>query len=199
MDEEERERHDANKEMVQAQRKEEQRRKRRERYAANREKEIQQVLEYKAIHRDKINAIGRKYHAEHRDEVNKKRREYSALHREELNAKQRAYNAAHRDEIREKRKGYARVRGRKEKLETLQRYSSDVPSCVCCGETIIEFLCIDHINGNGNKHRKEIGLERGQKMYHWLKKNNYPDGFQVLCCNCNTAKGLYGQCPHQLK
>ena len=28
------------------------------------------------------------------------------------------------------------------------------------------------------------------------RKNNYPEGFQVLCSNCNFAKGKYGSCPH---
>jgi hypothetical protein len=30
-----------------------------------------------------------------------------------------------------------------------------------------------------------------------LIKNNFPDGFQVLCHNCNMSIGLYGYCPHQ--
>jgi hypothetical protein len=68
--------------------------------------------------------------------------------------------------------------------------------CTCCGETTYEFLAIDHINNNGAKHRKEIGLG-GSRIYRWLKDNNYPDGFQVLCHNCNQAKGHYGECPHQ--
>jgi predicted restriction endonuclease len=66
--------------------------------------------------------------------------------------------------------------------------------CACCGERRYEFLSIDHINGGGNKHRKEIG---NGKIYLWLIKNSYPEGFQVLCCNCNQAKGHYGYCPHE--
>lgn len=65
--------------------------------------------------------------------------------------------------------------------------------CVCCGETEPKFLCIDHINGGGAKHVREIG----GNFYHWLKKSGYPEGFQVLCHNCNMAKGFYGSCPHQ--
>jgi len=34
-------------------------------------------------------------------------------------------------------------------------------------------------------------------LYSWLKKNNFPKGFQVLCMNCNFAKGKLGKCPHQ--
>ena len=64
--------------------------------------------------------------------------------------------------------------------------------CVCCGETRKEFLSIDHKNGNGNKHRREIG---SHDIYHWLKKNNYPEGFQFLCFNCNMGKYTYSVCP----
>lgn len=69
-------------------------------------------------------------------------------------------------------------------------------ACTCCGENNIKFLCIDHINGGGNKHREKVGGS-GSKTYQWLRKNNYPKGFQVLCHNCNMAKGLYGECPHE--
>ena len=66
--------------------------------------------------------------------------------------------------------------------------------CVCCGETIIEFLTIDHINGGGTKHRKEVV---GGRLYDWLIKNNFPEGYQILCMNCNMAEGIFGGCPHK--
>jgi len=68
--------------------------------------------------------------------------------------------------------------------------------CACCGETRKEFLSIDHKNGNGNKQKKEIGARTSQEFYCWLKENNYPDGFQVLCFNCNCGKGTYSVCPY---
>jgi hypothetical protein len=67
--------------------------------------------------------------------------------------------------------------------------------CNCCGETHIEFLTIDHINNDGSIDRKRG--RSGATMYAWLKKNNYPEGYQVLCWNCNEAKSRYGICPHQ--
>lgn len=69
--------------------------------------------------------------------------------------------------------------------------------CNCCGESRLEFLAVDHINGNGKKHREEIGSKGGNKIYIWLIQHNFPSGFQVLCHNCNMAKGFYGYCPHQ--
>jgi hypothetical protein len=70
--------------------------------------------------------------------------------------------------------------------------------CKCCGEDNIAFLNIDHIDGNGNTHRKEIGKSSGIGFYTWLKKNNFPEGFQTLCFNCNIARYKNGGiCPHQ--
>jgi len=68
--------------------------------------------------------------------------------------------------------------------------------CACCGETRREYLSIDHINGSVNKHKKEMGFSSSQALYHWLRENNYPEGFQVLCFNCNYGKSNYSVCPH---
>lgn len=67
------------------------------------------------------------------------------------------------------------------------------PVCRCCGETIIEFLTIDHINGDGYKHRQEIG----GGILRWLRNNGYPEGFQILCMNCNFGKRNGRECPHK--
>jgi hypothetical protein len=78
----------------------------------------------------------------------------------------------------------------------LNYYSQSKMECACCGEKHLEFLTIDHINGGGVKHQKEIGVGR---LYGWLIRNNFPEGFQVLCYNCNCAKGHYNYCPHQVE
>jgi len=68
--------------------------------------------------------------------------------------------------------------------------------CVCCGVTRKEFLTIDHIDGNGYKQKKEIGVTDSNGFYRWLRRNNYPEGFQVLCFNCNCGKRNFSVCPH---
>lgn len=83
------------------------------------------------------------------------------------------------------------------KQEVLSAYSKEELMCACCGEKSLEFLTIDHIDGNGHNDRKVHGS--GVNFYHWLKKNNYPKGFRVLCYNCNCSLGHLGYCPHQEK
>ena len=67
--------------------------------------------------------------------------------------------------------------------------------CACCGETEPLFLTIDHVYDDGGKHRAEIGA--GGKIYNWLLDHNFPEGFQVLCYNCNCGRYRNGGiCPH---
>ncbi len=67
--------------------------------------------------------------------------------------------------------------------------------CACCGESDIDVLCMDHINGDGSEHRKTIG-GKASGMYYWIKRNGYPDSFRILCHNCNQSLGSRGYCPH---
>lgn len=69
--------------------------------------------------------------------------------------------------------------------------------CECCGETTPEFLAIDHVKGGGSKERKLL-KNSAAGMYAKIKSLGYPkDQYQLLCHNCNCAKGWYGRCPHQ--
>ena len=88
-----------------------------------------------------------------------------------------------------------------EKYEALMYYtlrydpSATEPYCNCTGhdERCIELLCIDH---KKKRTKKEKGLA-GKPFYKYLKENNYPEGYQVLCFSCNFVKELYnGKCPH---
>ena len=82
------------------------------------------------------------------------------------------------------------------KLTVLMFYGGNPPKCACCGEGTIQFLAIDHVNGGGNQHRKQSGI-KGGGIYMWLIRNGFPEGYQVLCHNCNCAKGFFGKCPHE--
>jgi hypothetical protein len=75
-------------------------------------------------------------------------------------------------------------------IEVLVHYGG---KCSCCGFDDLNkkinyvgyskrFLCIDVIAGGGSKlHRQTHNLHK------WLKANNYPNGFRVLCAACNVS------------
>lgn len=107
----------------------------------------------------------------------------------------RQYSIRNRPRLKE----YYRQRRQRLKLEVLKHYSkTNAPSCECCGETHIEFLTLDHIYGDGAKHKRSLKLTKGcsSEVYRHLVKEGFPDGFRVLCFNCNCALGFFGYCPH---
>lgn len=87
---------------------------------------------------------------------------------------------------------------RKLKAEVFEAYGGFI--CACCQITEPMFLQIDHVERDGYKLRKEQGL--GASLYQWLKRNDFPSGYQVLCANCNHARSRKdnpsGMCPHEL-
>lgn len=81
----------------------------------------------------------------------------------------------------------------KKRYEVIKHYSNGQFNCNCCGESIYQFLTVDHINNDGAEHRRKIGYN----LCHWLVKNDYPKGFKILCMNCNWGKRVTGTCPHK--
>jgi DNA-directed RNA polymerase subunit RPC12/RpoP len=103
---------------------------------------------------------------------------------------------AARERITEDRRADQRVRGARLHAEyrnaALRHYGG---RCACCGEDNWRFLAIDHIDGGGGQHRREVGT---LSMARWLVQQGFPEGFRLLCHNCNHARGAYGFCPHEL-
>lgn len=91
-----------------------------------------------------------------------------------------------------------KVSGRKIELKQLVFAAYGGAKCGCCGCSIFEFLTIDHINNDGSKQRKEL-KKSGIGFYGWLRSKNYPQGYQVLCYNCNCAKKPGRDCPCKQK
>jgi len=118
--------------------------------------------------------------------------------------KEKLYYMANSEKIRERVKAIYRrnrtdylakikLKTRATKEEVIKAYGG---KCDCCGESHIEFLTIDHTNGDGAAHRRLCGKGRG--IYADLKKRGFPKvGYRCLCLNCNISLGFYGYCPHK--
>ena len=130
-----------------------------------------------------------------KDEINRKRRERAKLPevRKKLREDYKIWKKNNPERASELNKKSLKKYSDKCRKLVFEHYGK---KCVCCGEDIEEFLTIDHINGGGEKHRKRIG----RKINRWLVKNNFPEGFQTLCFNCNWGKHINGGiCPHHKK
>jgi hypothetical protein len=153
-----------------------------------------------------------------RPEARAKRKEYQS--RPEARAKRKEYQS--RPEVKAKAskrnttsefRAKGRILHNNERLKIFQAYSkrlsnSDIPCCNCCGlNSHIDFLAIDHIFGrvemDSIPELVAIGYSsklEGSKLRDWIMQNNFPDGFQILCHNCNFAKGFLknnNTCPHE--
>jgi len=100
--------------------------------------------------------------------------------------------ANYQKQTREEHNAYMRGYYKKCREKCFDHYGRQ---CACCGETELLFLTFDHINGGGNKHNRKVGY-----IPRWLVWKGFPDGFQVLCMNCNLGRSINGGvCPHQEK
>lgn len=113
------------------------------------------------------NAYQSKYYHANRERCGAFSSEWTKMNREKVN------KARHKSDL-------------KYKEMILAHYGGGVLACVRCGYSDIDCLCIDHINGGGTQHIKEIG--GGTFLYHWLENNGFPKEYQTLCMNCNWKK-----------
>lgn len=117
-------------------------------------------------------------------------KEYRKRRRSQLNIQFNEWYARNRAKAR----AAARRRNQEIKREVFDHYGG---KCNCCGESMIEFLTIDHIDNDGAAHRRILGYSgRGTAFYRWIKRNGYPGNLRVLCYNCNSSLGHFGYCPH---
>jgi hypothetical protein len=124
------------------------------------------------------------YYQENKDQIKASVKEYYLNNKEKVRAYNKIYQKAYAEEnadvISEKKQSLRA----KLKAEIMSHYSGGTVSCTC-GYNDIRALSIDHIEGGGTQHRKEIA---SGGLYRWLKKNGFPEGYQVLCMNCQFIK-----------
>lgn len=152
------------------------------------EERLQLARAYKKRNREKMNEYRRKWMAANPE----RKAQYTTQEKLKDPKKFQEANIKAKRKWRAKNREYDRIYSKKIRSEVLTHYGG---KCACCNESYYEFLAIDHMNGFGSRHRRELKIE-GQKFIFWLKRSNYPEGFQVLCHNCNMAIGFNGYCPH---
>jgi hypothetical protein len=134
--------------------------------------------------RRRANATAQRYREANREKVRASVKRWQQANPDKV----RAYVQAHREIFREATKrNYWRHR-----QAVFDHYGW---CCVCCGSA--ERLSIDHIAGDGGKHRRQIGNGRpasSAQLYRWLIANGFPPGFQTLCRRCNLSKGDRAAC-----
>lgn len=160
-------------------------------YKINKERMNSQMKEYYEKNKKNIRKKNKEWYIKNKNKIQKYREIYRKKNKDKLNEwylnnkikllkKQKEYRKIPKvkEKIKEKAKKY-----REKNKEKVFNYYGKV--CNWCGESDKKVLIMDHINNDGVEHRKEIGFRKD--IYGWLIKNNFPEGFQTLCWNCNSG------------
>ncbi len=126
----------------------------------------------------------KEYSLQNRERIRLQKKEYNLKNREKKRLSALKWNTNNKQHIRE----HSREKIQALKKEVLSHYCQpDSPNCVMCGENRLPCLTLDHINDDGAKERKELNMY-GSNFYLWVKRNRYPERYQVLCWNCQYIK-----------
>ena len=155
-------------------------------------KEIEYGKRYYRKHkRDRVGYNAR-YYQEHKEwyknYAHQKWQGLSEEARERENLRSKEWAKAHRGIMRMSR----RKSSLKLKTDVFRLVCRGEIKCCICGESRMDCLSIDHINGGGTQHRKalkqELNVGGGSGFYKWLRDHFQPATYQILCMNCQFIK-----------
>lgn len=138
------------------------------------------------------------YHQKNKEKCNAYSNYYRRIHLKEDARRSREYRKRHPDRIKnlnqnyyKKNKPVVNQKNRDRYIElkklTFSKYSqNNTIECAICGENTLNFLTLDHIKGR-KKHQHST-MFSAAKLWYYLKKNDFPPGYQILCWNCNVIK-----------
>lgn len=121
---------------------------------------------YKLRYPEKVKAEKARYRKAHPEKIKEEKRQYALLHPDRIQKYTKQYNTKLRSEI-------------------IEYYSNGFFRCAICEDNHIEFLEIVKTGPSDNYDCSNFS--QFNKM-QWLKNNNFPDGYIILCSNCNTKR-----------
>jgi len=128
---------------------------------------------------------------EFREKLKKRKREWDAKNVEHVKQYAKERYAKTYPIIRDHHLKYMHDKGVNKRLEILYWYSNGEMNCNECGELHYEFLAVDHMDNNGYAHRSSGELKKySNNIINYLIGNNFPEGYQILCHNCNQIKRM---------
>ena len=149
---------------------------------------------WKEANQDRVKAKNRAWQLQNPDRVKAAQERWKAKNPGLAAQRAAEWYREHKTEIRTQE----RDRYHDLKEQVYLRYGD---ACNCCGETVRQFLSIDHVNNDGNVRRKTLGYGVGKngggvRLYKQIIAEGFPDSYQILCMNCNWGKARNGGvCP----
>jgi hypothetical protein len=146
-------------------------------------------------HKEHIDKKNMEYHWKNREERLKKMKEYQLKNKDAIikYRKKRYHEVIKKNpELMQKHRESVRRCKERYRQKCIEYYSKGKNCCELCGISDIDVLTIDHKNGGGRQERKKLS----NHVEKYLVKNNFPEGYRILCMNCNMKearqKGYYG-------
>ena len=142
--------------------------------------------------KEKRRQVRREWYQRNKDKELSRNKAYRQATRQDRQAARRRWDSANRDERRLKqREAEHAIR-----KEVLIAYGG---VCVCCRETNLRLLTLDHKFDDGAEHRRVFG-QKTMTFMRYLRREGYPQnlGLRVMCYNCNCGRAANGGiCPHE--
>lgn len=126
----------------------------------------------------------KEWYQNNRDKVLENSRRYYQKHKIKCNETTKKYYQKNKEKCKKREK----ERRKENKIKVFAAYGG--AKCNICGNIDFDVLVVDHIKGGGCKHRRSFSSYAGQVIYNWLIKNNFPEGFRILCRNCDWKERL---------
>jgi hypothetical protein len=148
-------------------------------------------LQWRKENPEQWKEIKKRSYLKHRDKNREIFREYYQRNKQKMLDKAAVYRDANREKVRRAARIYYRKSIDPTKKQVFSHYGKNGEmqcSWKGCEVRDMDMLSIDHIDGNGSKHREKVG--RGLMFYRWLVRNKYPEGFQTLCMNHQAKKEI---------
>jgi hypothetical protein len=164
---------------------------------ADPERKKQAAREWYQANKERLGEYHRDYYATHKEEIADAQKRWRDSDSGQASV-QRRYERIRADP--EYRENWRQIQKRATRKINLTRKRTVIDAyggrCACCGETELTFLTMDHVNGDGGEHRRQLGSRT--VPHNWYIANGFPPGFQVLCANCHLGKTILGSCPHAM-
>lgn len=119
----------------------------------------------------------KKYREGHQEKIREYKKKWYINNRD----KQIAKAKKNHQENRERTNAINRKSVKKLFNEILDHYGHE---CFICKS--IDKLCVDHIGGCNKNEEYKMGIS----LWIWIRKNNFPLGFRILCSKCNLLDGM---------
>lgn len=155
-------------------------------YKKNRERSLSTSKKWQLENQEYVREYRKKYWQKRKAELSEYFKQYYQDNKEWMIEYAKEWYKGKRNHV----SMYRKERNLKIKLNTLTHYGNGKCACVKCGENRLACLSLDHIDGNGAEHRREIG-RTAIALYFWLIKNDFPEGYQTLCMNCQFVKKVF--------